>query len=126
MRVIIAGGSTFDSIQYMTRCLEPFKAEITAVISGRGYGADNLSEIFAVSNGLDLELYPANWGKYGKDAGYHRWLKVFENQNIDKVFLFWNGVSKGTKVLKDLAEKLDISYDMFYYEDTVLDFVDLK
>ena len=122
MRVIIAGGSTFDSLQYMTRCLRDFTPEISTVISGRGYGADNLAEAFAISNGLDLELFPANWGKYGKDAGYHRWIKVFENQYVDKVFLFCNGKSKGTKVLKTLSEVLEIPYDIFYYEDTVLDF----
>ncbi len=122
MRVIIAGGSTFDSLDYMNRCLTTLKNEIDAVIAGRGYGADNLAEIFAVQNGLDLELFPANWGRYGKEAGYRRWLKVFEDQNIDRVFLFWNGKSKGTKVLKDLAKMLDIPCDMFYYEDSLLEF----
>ena len=117
MRVIIAGGSTFDSLDYMNECLDPIKSEIDTVISGRGYGADNIAEIFAVQNGFDLELFPSNWGKHGSDAGYIRWNKVFKNQNVDQVILFWDGKSAGTKTLKNLAKEFAIPYQMYYYED---------
>lgn len=117
MKVIIAGGSTFDSIEHMTLCLDDVVEEIETVVSGRGYGADALAEVFAMQNALDLELFPANWGKYGANAGYDRWLKVFETQNIDQVFLFWDGRSKGTKTLKDLAKEFNIPCELFYYED---------
>lgn len=118
MKVIIAGGSTFDSIDYMNVCLDDMVDEIEVVVSGRGYGADALAEVFAIRNGLDLELFPANWGKYGANAGYDRWVRVFETQNIDQIILFWNGKSKGTKTLKELAKIYNVPCEMFYYEES--------
>ena len=118
MKVIIAGGSTFDSIDYMNVCLDDMVEEIDVVVSGRGYGADALAEVFAIRNGLDLELFPANWGKYGANAGYDRWVRVFETQNIDQIILFWNGKSKGTKTLKELAKIYNVPCEMFYYEES--------
>ena len=118
MRVIIAGGSTFDSLDYMNRCLDQIRENIDTVISGRGWGADKLAEIFAAQHGIDLELFPSNWGKHGSDAGYVRWDKVFSGQNVDRVILFWDGKSEGTKTLRELAKHYDIPYDIFYYEET--------
>jgi len=117
MRVIIAGGSTFDSLDYMNKCLTNMKEDMEVVISGRGWGADKLAETFACQHGIDLELFPANWGKYGEDAGYVRWSKVFSTQGVDKVVLFWDGISEGTKTLKILAKEFDIPCDIYYYED---------
>lgn len=116
MRVIIAGGSTFDSLDYMNQCLKNMREDIEVVISGRGWGADKLAETFACQHGIDLELFPANWGKYGEDAGYVRWNKVFSTQGVDRVVLFWDGKSKGTKTLKTLSEEYDIPCEIFYYE----------
>ena len=116
MRVIIAGGSTFDSLDYMNKCLESLKEDIEVVISGRGWGADKLAETFSSQHGIDLELFPANWGKHGEDAGYIRWNKVFSTQGVNRVFLFWDGKSKGTKTLKKLSEEYDIPCEIFYYE----------
>ena len=117
MRVIIAGGSTFDSLDYMNKCLSYLRESIEVVISGRGWGADKKAETFAAQHGMDLELFPANWGRYGEDAGYVRWSKVFSTQNIDKVILFWNGKSPGTKVLKLLADEHGIPCEIYYYEE---------
>ena len=116
MRVIIAGGSTFDSLDYMNKCLNYMKEDIEVVISGRGWGADKLAETFACQHGIDLELFPANWGRYGEDAGYVRWSKVFSSQGVDKAILFWDGQSDGTKTLKILSEEYDIPCEIFYYE----------
>lgn len=116
MRVIIAGGSTFDSLDYMNKCLSHITKSADAIISGRGWGADKLAETFACQHGIDLELFPANWGKHGEDAGYVRWDKVFSHQGVDRVYLFWDGKSEGTKTLKTLSEEYDIPCEIFYYE----------
>lgn len=117
MRVIIAGGSTFDSLDYMNKCLKSIRQDVETIISGRSWGADKMAESFAAQNGIDLELFPANWGKYGEDAGYVRWDKVFSTQGIDRVVLFWDGKSEGTKTLRELAKEYEIPYEIFYYED---------
>lgn len=121
MKVIIAGGNTFDSLELMETILEGMVENISVIVSGRGYGADHLAESFALKNAIDLELFPANWGKYGRNAGYDRWLKVFQTQNIDRVVLFWNGKSPGTKKLIDLSKQFDIPCDVYYYEDVYSD-----
>lgn len=117
MKVVIAGGTTFDSMDHMNLCLDDMVDEIETIVSGRGYGADALAEVFAIQHGIDLELFPSNWGRYGSNAGYNRWVKVFETQNIDQVILFWDGKSKGTKTLRYLAKEFDIPCEIFYYED---------
>lgn len=116
MKVIIAGGSSFDDYELMQDSLEDQIEKIQTIVSGRSFGADALAEKLAFQHAIDLELFPANWGKHGENAGYDRWVKVFETQKIDKVFLFWDGKSKGTKVLRDLAKRFDVTYELYYYE----------
>ena len=117
MKVVIAGGSTFDDVKFMAECIEHHIDDIDVIVSGRSFGADAVAEKLANRYAIDLELFPANWGKYGEDAGYDRWIKVFETQNIGRVILFWNGTSEGTKTLKLLAIEFDIPCDLYYYED---------
>jgi len=117
MKVIIAGGSTFEDLNFMLDSIQHELDDISIIVSGRSFGADAIAEKLASSYAKDLELFPANWGKYGENAGYDRWLKVFKTQDIDKVILFWNGKSLGTKTLKILAREFDIPCDVYYYEE---------
>ena len=72
MRVIIAGCRDFDNYEFLkTLCgfsLLGIEEKVT-VISGHAKGADMLGEKFAIEHGLSLEIYPADWKKYGPSAG---------------------------------------------------------
>jgi hypothetical protein len=73
------------------------------IISGGANGADKLRELYGKENNLPVEIYPAEWDKYGKSVGY----KINQNMsnNADGLIAFWNGKSKGTKHMIDITTK---------------------
>jgi hypothetical protein len=103
MKVIIAGGRDFDD--YLTLNCEIdflnnhyFKLEI---VCGGARGADTLAENYAKQLGLPVKVFPADWDKHGKSAGYLRNQQMAEY--ADMLVAFWDGKSKGTKHMIDLA-----------------------
>lgn len=75
----------------------------TVLVSGGARGVDSVAEGAARERGLEVEIFPANWKKYGKRAGFLR------NEDIvkaaDKVYAFWDGQSRGTRHTMELAKK---------------------
>ena len=70
-RLIIAGGRDY---QFTARDRErldgiPFVKE---VVSGAAKGADTCGEEWARSKGIPIKRFPADWDKYGKNAGIIR------------------------------------------------------
>lgn len=57
--------------------------------------------MWAVSNGKEIERYPAEWNRYGRSAGYRR------NEQMAKIadalIALWDGQSKGTQHMIRLA-----------------------
>jgi len=118
MRVIIAGSrdfNNFESLEFeVIRIFKKLKAEgyfttrndIT-IVSGTAKGADKLGEKFAEKYNLKLERFPANWDKFGKSAGYKRnqHMSTFAKEDNGVLIAFWNGSSKGTKHMIDIANK---------------------
>lgn len=72
-------------------------------MSGGAKGADSLAERFAKENNIETMIFPADWDKYGKNAGYIRNKDIISNSDI--VIAFWDGKSKGTKISIDLAKQ---------------------
>lgn len=79
------------------------------IISGTAKGADKLGEQFARTSGYLLSEFPAQWNEYGKRAGYIRNEKMaefaIENDNIGALIAFWDGTSKGTNYMINIAKK---------------------
>jgi len=71
------------------------------IVSGGARGVDTWAEEEAEKLGISTEIYPANWDKYGKAAGYKRNQQIVEA--ADHIVAFWNGESKGTKHTIDIA-----------------------
>ncbi|MEK3955925.1 MULTISPECIES: DUF2493 domain-containing protein [unclassified Psychrobacillus] len=107
MRLVIAGGREFSDYEFLKREVDQFVlgAEEVIVISGKARGADSLGEKYAKERGYGLEDYPANWKLFGKRAGFVRNRQMGES--ADAVICFWDGYSKGTKHMIDLAKELD-------------------
>lgn len=76
----------------------------TTIVSGGARGADNLAEQFANDYWCELIVHPAEWEKYGKQAGFLRNIDIVKDSDI--IFAFWDGKSKGTKHSIDLANKM--------------------
>ncbi len=72
------------------------------IISGGARGVDTIAIRVAKRLGLSTKVYPADWDKHGKRAGFLR------NQTLvseaDVVIAFWDGESRGTAHSIELAE----------------------
>lgn len=115
-RVIIAGGRDFDDFRTLSEvCMRILQnKENVEVVSGMANGADKLGEQFARFMGYPIKQFPANWDEIGKSAGYKRNKEMTEY--ADALIAFWDGNSKGTKHMIDLAKKMNLKVRIHKYE----------
>ncbi len=108
-RVIVAGSRDYNNYReakkYIDFCISRIKEIYTLVfLSGGCKGADFLGEKYAAENNFQIEKFPADWKKYGRSAGARR---NREMANLcDYVICFWDGKSRGTKLIIDYAIKI--------------------
>jgi hypothetical protein len=111
-KVIVAGSRGFNDYEYLCECLDEQILNMTEqndiideiqIVSGGAKGADKLGEKYAKERGYSLKVFPANWNKFGKSAGYRRNEEMAEY--ADACICFWDKESKGTKHMIDLAKK---------------------
>lgn len=97
MKLAVIGSRDFADYDLMERCLlRNFRVEdIDAVISGGARGADTLAARFAGRYGLLLEVIPADWKKYSRNAGLVRNAEIVERADV--LVAFWDGLSRGTR-----------------------------
>jgi hypothetical protein len=120
LRIIIAGSRNFNDFNVLDREVLSIikelhdkgystKREKVIIVSGNARGADKLGEEFARRYNLSIASYPANWDLYGKSAGYRRneEMAIYAKQDkeVGVLIAFWDGISKGTKHMIDLANK---------------------
>jgi hypothetical protein len=101
MRLIIAGSRCFEDFDYVSQRVDALPFKPTAIISGGARGVDQLGEWYAYQNNIPLEIYPAKWQKFGKSAGYIRNQEMANNAAA--LIAFWDGESKGTKHMINIA-----------------------
>jgi hypothetical protein len=103
MKVIIAGSRNFNDLALLTEKCDKILSGQTdiEIVSGTARGADKTGEAYAFSRGYNVRAFPANWDKHGKSAGYIRNKEMA--QYADALIAFWDGKSKGTKHMIDLA-----------------------
>ena len=119
MRFIIAGGRDFTDYTYMLNTAVPvvkfacFVGHEITILCGCAPGADTMGEIIAKEQGWKVERFPADWQKHGKSAGYKRNLEMAES--ADRLIAYWDGKSKGTKHMIDIAKERFIPTIIFKY-----------
>lgn len=106
LKVIVAGGRDFDDYEQLCVALAEKLNKTDIIISGGAKGADTLAEKYAKEFGHEFELFPAEWKKFGNAAGPIRNLEMAEEG--DKLIVFWNGTSSGTKNMIKIATKKNI------------------
>lgn len=109
-RIVIGGCRDFNDYSifepFVDKCLQRLSAEGNIVIlSGHCSGVDTMAEKYAKEHDYELEIYPAEWEKYGKKAGPLRNELMVQKSNY--VIAFWDEKSRGTKSLIQYAEKND-------------------
>ena len=136
VRIIIAGSRDFKDFNYLEKCcLEVFyylakelkilsgnlieDRDNVEIISGCARGADTLGEAFAEKYGLKVARFPADWDTFGRSAGYIRNEQMAKYAVSDDSFgiliSFWDGKSRGTKNMIDLAKKYGLKGCILYY-----------
>lgn len=103
MKLAIIGSRTFNDYELLCDHLEEHLNTTTMVVSGAARGADSLGEKWAINNDIETLIFPADWDKYGKRAGYIRNEDIIKN--CDFCIAFWDGVSKGTMHSVSLCKK---------------------
>lgn len=110
MRTIIAGSRNVKNyktvLNAIRKAIESSQIRPTCIISGGANGVDKLGEKFARDFEFPLEVYKADWDKYGNKAGYIR------NEQMalvsDALIAIWDGTSNGTKHMINLAKKYGV------------------
>lgn len=104
MKLIIAGGRDFSDYEKLRHYLNNLTtlSNIEEIVSGGAKGADFLGETYALEYGLPVKKFPADWS-LGKKAGYLRNKQMAEYAT--HCICFWDGESKGTKLMIDLAKE---------------------
>jgi len=120
LRLIVAGSRNFEDYQLLESSLDEF-IELHSlgdpdpgviIISGLAKGADLLGVQYAKQRGYQVEEFPANW-KLGRSAGPKRNLEMAKSANA--CIVFWDGVSKGTAHMIELAKKFQLKMLVINY-----------
>ncbi|KKN73140.1 hypothetical protein LCGC14_0404490 [marine sediment metagenome] len=106
MKLAIVGSRTFNDYgllgetiwQHFSICKDKLE-----IVSGGAKGADSFGADFAENWNLRCTVYPPEWDKYGKPAGFIRNQTIVDN--CDMVLAFWDGRSKGTQDTINKAKK---------------------
>lgn len=116
MRLIVAGGREFNDYELLKEKLDNLLINNTddvEIVSGKARGADSLGEKYAKEKGYTVKEFPAKWNEYGKRAGYLRneEMALYATHCV----CFWDGKSKGTKHMIDLAKKSNLNLRVVSY-----------
>ena len=115
MKVIIAGSRGFSDFQLLYAKCEEILANVDEVeiVSGTARGADKLGEHYASLKGHSVIQFPADWDKHGRASGYIRNKEMADYS--DCLIAFWDGESRGTKHMIDLATERGLSVHIINY-----------
>lgn len=115
MKVIIAGGRNFRDYNKLRESCDNIlvNQKEVEIVSGTAAGADTLGERYAQEKGYEVKKFPAQWDLYGKSAGYKRNQQMAEY--ADGLIAFWDGKSKGTKHMIDIANKMGLKVRVVRY-----------
>lgn len=116
MKVIVAGSRDFSDYDLMKKKLDTLlscQAGEVVIVSGSAKGADKLGEKYAQERGYKISSHPADWVRLGKSAGYIRNEEMAKE--ADALIAFWDGMSRGTKHMIDLAEKYKLQIRVIRY-----------
>lgn len=113
MKTIIAGSRDFEDFDYLVDKLEGLGSEVTEVVCGGARGADEQGRLWALREDIPVKVFPAKWDEYGKSSGYRR--NVDMADYADMCVCFWDGKSRGTKHMANIAKNKGLPVTVFNY-----------
>lgn len=96
MRILVCGSRGFQDRDIITARLASHIDDNPILIHGGARGADQIADDWATRSHLPIEVYKAQWSKYGKAAGPIRNQEMIDHGKPDLCIAFWDGKSKGT------------------------------
>lgn len=114
MKLIICGGREYRFTTRDRTLLNQIEG-VTEVVSGGARGADSEGESWAAFHNTPLTRFPANWGRWGKRAGFRRNIQMANY--ADAVAVFPGG--KGTAHMFRIAEQHGLTIYDFRNPDTL-------
>ena len=127
LRVIIAGSRDFNDYELLKKSAieiitkKTILPDLTRIVSGGARGADTLGERFANEMGLEISRFIPDWNGLGKRAGYVRNAEMakfaVEDDNDGMLIAFWDGQSRGTKHMIDLAKRYGLEVHVVNYKE---------
>ena len=130
LRIIVAGSRDFKDYQLLRDTLMYYLTDMddadvvdnpsqVKFISGTARGADVLGEQFAYTYEYDVIRFVPDWDVYGKSAGYRRNAEMakYASEAYGVLFAFWDGKSKGTKHMIDLANRYGLEVHVVKYKE---------
>lgn len=103
MKTIIAGSRTINDPSLVEEAVRKSGFKITEVISGGARGIDRLAEAWARRSNLPVRCFPAEWNRYGKQAGHLRNEQMADD--AEGLIAVWDGRSPGTGQMIKVAKK---------------------
>jgi hypothetical protein len=92
MKLAVIGSRTVTDSETVFPIIAEYNP--SQIVSGGARGADQIGKDYAEKIGLPAIIFPAEWKKHGKKAGYIRNHDIIKN--CDHVVAFWDGESRGT------------------------------
>jgi SLOG family YspA-like protein len=111
MRILVTGDRHYNRGDYiasmfkvLTDGIQTTKGllklnDMNTIIEGGASGADSLAGQFGTALGWEIDVYEADWNRYGRGAGPKRNKLMYEGSNPDVVLAFHRRImdSRGTK-----------------------------
>lgn len=107
MKVIIAGSRHIHDIDLVTDVIKKCQFDIDEVVCGGAAGIDACGKQWALQNNIPIKYFFAEWDKFGRSAGPRRNEEMAKY--ADALLAVWDGKSKGTENMIDLANKYKLS-----------------
>lgn len=120
--LLIAGGRDFFDYDFlMKKCdflLQNHKDKDIVIVAGKARGADTLGEIYALDRGYEFIGKPPDWsiGKIGGILRNQQMADTIKKHKYHACVCFWDGISTGTKSMRDICRKDNIPYRVYNYE----------
>ena len=114
MRVIVSGSRSITNYDLVKHQIELSGFHITELVCGGANGVDKFGEKFAKEKNIKIKYFLPDWHKYGKAAGPIRNEEMAKY--ADFLIAIWDGKSRGTKNMIDLAHRYQLKSFIYILE----------
>lgn len=119
MRLLVGGSRGYPHMRPVLHILNLAWAEWNdrrdssefCIIAGGAKGPDWWAEAWAkeyARAGVTADIYRADWEKHGRRAGAIRNQQMLTEGKPTHAVLFWDGKSRGTRMMKDMLDSVPI------------------